>query len=53
MTSHVIKKLTSIEQVAINSMKVEIESSKRRFNLESLLSKISEKEKASGNEKLC
>jgi len=41
------------ENTAINLMKTEIESESKSFNIEILLSKISEKERAAGSEKLC
>lgn len=53
MTSLAIKNLSSVQKTAIELMKKEIESESKRFNIETLLSKISEKERASGDEKLC
>lgn len=53
MTTSVIKKFNSPQKEAIESMKLEIESLGKNFNIETLLSKISEKERGVGNEKLC
>lgn len=47
------KDLSSTQKAAIEFMKKEIESEVKKFNIETLLSKISEKERAAGYEKLC
>ena len=54
MTAEVVSKFpTAPQKTAIESMKTEIESENKKFNIETLLSKISEKERATGSEKLC
>lgn len=54
MTNDVVSKFTQDPQkTAIDLMKSEIESGGKKFNIETLLSKISEKNMAVGNEKLC
>lgn len=54
MTQEVVKNFSkSPEKEAIQIIKKEIEDEKNLFNIESLLSKISEKERAAGMEKLC
>lgn len=54
MTTQVVNEFKSDPQKkAIENIKKEITDSNKEFNIESLLSKISEKERAAGNEKLC
>ena len=53
MTTLSTKDLSSPQKEAIKSMEEEIDSESNSFNIETLLSKISEKERAAGNEKLC
>lgn len=54
MTIEVVNKFTKTAQKhAIELIKTEIELGSKKFNIETLLSKISEKEMAAGNEKLC
>lgn len=54
MTKDVISKFTTNPQKeAIDLMKKEIEAGGKKFNIETLLSKISEKNMAVGDEKLC
>ncbi len=54
MTKKVVGKFTKdSEKKAIGLIKKEIESNSRKFNIETLLSKISEKARAAGSETLC
>lgn len=53
MTSNAIKDLVSPDKEAVQAIRAEIAAESRIFNIETLLSKISEKERAVGNEKLC
>jgi len=53
MTTLSTKDFVSPQKKAIELMKGEIEIETKGFNIETLLSKISEKESAAGNEKLC
>lgn len=53
MINAVIDELVGTMKIAVEHIKKEIESNDEHFNIETLLSKISEKERAAGNEKLC
>jgi len=53
MTSRATEGFSAPQKEAIVKMRVEIEKESKKFNIENLLSKISEKERAANDEKLC
>lgn len=53
MITTVIGEFDGVKKSAIEKIKKEIESNNEKFNIETLLSKISEKERAVGTEALC
>lgn len=53
MTSTIVSKFKGKEATAINLIKKELENEKTIFHIESLLSKIAQKELVVGDEKLC
>lgn len=53
MTSLAIKNLSEEQKKAVDLIKNEVETENKKFNIESLLSKISEKERAVGDQELC